>query len=176
MASIIAELRRRNVLKVAVAYIAFGWLLLSIGDIFFPMLNAPDWVLKNLLLILAAGLPFVVLFSWFFELTPGGIRRQSEIDRDVVETAPAGNALNYIVIGTLAAALSVSVYLNIVGKSSQTRDAGSQVVEQSIAVLPFSNRSTNPDNAIFVDGIHDDLLTNLAHIGALKVISRTSVM
>ncbi|NNF16937.1 MAG: hypothetical protein HKN70_09330, partial [Gammaproteobacteria bacterium] len=111
-----------------------------------------------------------------FELTPGGIRRQSEIDQDEVETAPAGNALNYLVIGTLAAALSVSVYLNIVGKSSQIRDVGSQVVEQSIAVLPFSNRSTNPDNAIFVDGIHDDLLTNLAHIGALKVISRTSVM
>ncbi len=176
MASIITELKRRNVLGVAFGYLALGWLLISIGDVFLPLMQAPDWALKALVMVTAFGLPIVVIFAWLFQITPDGIRRQAELDDSSAIDSDPDKKLNLAVIGVLVAALSVSVLLNIFGKPPADTDEGYVNGKQSIAVLPFSDRSTNPENALFVDGIHDDLLTNLARIRALKVISRTSVM
>lgn len=176
MSSFLAELRRRNVLKIALAYLAAGWLLISIGDVFFPLLNAPDWVLKIFLLVVALGLPAAAVLAWVFELTPEGVKLEKDVDRSQSVTSQTSRRLNYIVVAILIAALSVSVYLNVSENHLQEVSGNNIDARRSIAVLPFSSRSTDPDNALFADGIHDDLLTNLAHIAALKVISRTSVM
>ncbi len=176
MNSILTELKRRNVLKIGIAYLAVGWLLISIGDILLPLLDMPDWVFKILALVIAIGLPIVAIFAWLFELTPEGVKLEKDIDRSQSITTQTGRKLDYIVIAMLIAALSVSVYLNFWGEGGVGIVASQPDYRKSIAVLPFSNRSTDPENALFADGIHDDLLTNLAHIGALKVISRTSVM
>lgn len=176
MASLIAELKRRNVLKVALGYMAFGWLLVSVADILFPLMDAPEWALGLLLLVTVIGLPIAVILSWIFEITPMGVKRESDIDPAESITRETGKKLNYITIAVLAAALSVSVFLHLDNTDTAEIAALASSGKPSIAVLPFSNRSTNPENALFVDGIHDDVLTNLAHIGALRVISRTSVM
>ncbi len=176
MNSFLTELRRRNVLKVAFGYLAAGWLLISIGDIFFPLMNAPEWVFKVFLLVVALGLPAVVILAWIFEVTPEGVKLEKDVDRSQSITSKTSHRLNYIVVAILIAALSVSVYLNVSEERLQPVASVDVDARRSIAVLPFSSRSTDPDNALFADGIHDDLLTNLAHIAALKVISRTSVM
>ena len=175
MSTIFAELRRRNVIKMALAYTAVGWLLISIGDVALPLIGAPDWVFKVLILVIALGLPIVVVFAWVFELTPEGLKLERDVDRKASITAETGRKLNYIVIAVLTAALGVSVYLNFAGgPDGPATVAGGD--KPSLAVLPFSNRSVEADNSLFVDGIHEDLLTSLAKIAALKVISRNSVM
>lgn len=175
MNSFLSELKRRNVFKVTAAYAAVAWILISVGDIFFPMLGAPDWAMKVFVLIAIVGLPIAFIFAWAFELTPEGLKRTVEVAVGESITPQTGKRLNVIVIGLLVAALSVSVFLNL------RQDTRSDVVvprtaQSSVAVLPFTSRSTDPDNQLFADGIHDDLLTTLANIGSLKVISRTSVM
>ncbi|MCP5092653.1 MAG: hypothetical protein GY949_17205, partial [Gammaproteobacteria bacterium] len=176
MNSILTELRRRNVIKVTVAYLAVGWLLVSIGDILFPLLNAPEWAFKVFLLVIAMGVPTVAVLAWVFELTPQGVKLEKDVDRSESITPETGRKLNFVVIAMLVAALSVSVYLNLTGERGGDTTTGDMGTRKSIAVLPFRNLSTDPDNAFFADGIHDDLLTKLAHNGELKVISRTSVM
>ncbi len=174
--SFFTELKRRNVLKLVLAYMAVGWLLISIGDILMPLLDAPDWLFRALLLVVAIGLPTVAILAWVFELTPEGLKLEKDVDRSESITTQTGRKLNYIVIAMLAAALSVSVYLNFSFEHAAEIAENNVVDRRSIAVLPFTSRSTDPENALFADGIHDDLLTNLTHIAALKVISRTSVM
>lgn len=176
MNSILSELRRRNVFKVVVAYLAVGWLLVSIGDILFPLLDAPEWVFRVFLLVIAMGVPTVAVLAWVFELTPEGVKLEKDVDRSESITSETGRKLNYVVIAVLVAALSISVYLNVTGERGFDTTTADMSARKSIAVLPFRNLSTDPDNVLFADGVHDDLLTKLAHNGELKVISRTSVM
>jgi len=178
MTSFWEELKRRNVVRVAVAYAVIAWLLLQLGDVVLNNIAAPSWVFQVILLLLVIGLPIALIFAWAFELTPEGLKKERDVDRSESITHITGRKLNFTIIAVLAAALVLSLYLNFNGDdAADTADEVSNSdMSPSIAVLPFTNRSANDADAFFVDGMHDDLLTQLAKISALKVISRTSVM
>jgi len=189
--SLINELKRRNVFKAAIAYVVMAWLVIQVADAILNNITAPDWVFDVLLLFLAIGLPFAVLFAWAFEITPEGIKRESEVDRSQSIAQQTGKKINLLIIAALVLAISYLLYdkfgapgpaINSTAstQSAETStEAGSTEVaidKLSIAVLPFVNRSALEEDEFFVDGIHDDLLNTIAKIGSLKVISRTSVM
>ena len=175
MSSFFAELRRRNVIRVAIAYVIVTWLLLQVVDVIVPILGLEDWVGKLVLLLLLIGFPVALVLAWAFELTPEGLKREKEVDRSDSITRQTGRKLDFVIIGVLVLALGVSLYVNFYGpEEADTTDLGADL--RSIAVLPFTNRSPEETDVYFVDGIHDELLTQLAKIGSLKVISRTSMM
>lgn len=162
------ELRRRNVFRVAIAYAITAWVLAQIADLAFDNFGAPEWVSKSFLLVLLLGFPIAVLLAWAFELTPEGIKRESEVDRSESITHQTGRKLDYAIIAVLVVAVAFLLHDRF--------DDGERERELSIAVLPFENRSAQADDQYFTDGIHDDLLTTIANIGSMRVISRTSVM
>jgi TolB-like protein/predicted Zn-dependent protease len=186
--SLFEELKRRNVFRVGVAYAVAAWVLLQIFDVVGEILELPAWGGKLILAMLIIGFVLALIFAWAYELTPEGVKREKDIDRSRSITPQTGRKLNRLIIALMAVAI---VYL-LVDKlylaprlAAQTQVAtGTEaaapappagVSRQSIAVLPFDNRSRQEEDEYFVEGIHDDLLTNLARIGSLKVISRTSV-
>ncbi len=164
------ELKRRNVYKVAIAYGVVAWLLIQIATQVFPFFEIPNWTVRLVVLLIAIGFPIALIIAWAFELTPEGLKRT-----EVADVAPATcsphRAWIYVVI--IAGAMSVGLFF--LGRyTASTRSAGSEVREKSIAVLPFENLSGSPENAYFTDGIQEEILTRLAKIADLKVISRTS--
>jgi len=175
--SFFEELKRRNVVKAAVAYTIVAWLLLQVAATVFPVFETPSWVMPIFTVLLALGFPLVLIFAWAFELTPDGIRRESES----IESEPAdhsgGRRLDFIIIGLLVVAVIFLVTDNyIIDDELPDTLPRSEEVVRSIAVLPFKNRSALPEDAFFVDGIHDDILTRLATVSSFdKIISRTSV-
>jgi len=193
--SLFNELKRRNVIRVAFGYVVSCWLLAQVADLVLGNIGAPDWVMQTLLLVMALGFPVVVFFSWAYEVTPEGIKRESEIDRSQSITHITSRKLDRAIIAVLIIALGYFAWESRFSRHETSADqapstadaipqqAASEVTaepvpaisKQSIAVLPFDNRSRNADDEYFTEGVHDDLLTKLAHIGSLKVISRTSV-
>lgn len=169
MRAFFGELRRRNVYKVGVAYGVVAWIALQAASFLLPTFGAPAWVFRVLVLLVVLGFALAVAFAWAFELTPEGLKRTHEVPHEHSITHVTGRKLDFTIIGLLIVALGVSVYLNLRETPRGGRSA-------SIAVLPFTSRSVDPAHAMFADGIHDELLTSLANIGSLKVISRTSVM
>ena len=167
-----AELKRRNVYKVAVAYAVVGWLLLQAASILFPTFEAPPWVMKVFVAVIAAGFPVALLLAWAFELTPAGLKRTEEVAPDESIAPVTGRKLNLVIILVLATVIGLLVFDRFRGGRVQPHEVGIK----SIAVLPFENFSDDRENAFFADGIQDDILTSLARIHELKVISRTSVM
>ena len=176
--SLFNELKRRNVFRVAIAYGVVAWVLAQIADLAFENFGAPDWVSKSVLFILALGFPLAVVFAWAFELTPEGIRREKDVDRTESITSETGKKLNAVIIGLLAVAVVVLLTERTLRDTSTPPEevVATESANLSIAVLPFDNRSNREDDAYFTEGIHDDLLTTMANIGSMKVISRTSVM
>lgn len=176
--SVFQELKRRNVFRVAIAFVVVAWLVLQLVDILVPMLGLPEWIGRGVFLLLVVLFPVSLVLAWALELTPEGIKLQKHVDRDQSITHKTGRKLDFIIIGVLIAALSISVYLNFATEhdSPPAPIPAANGVDRSIAVLPFANRSNIETDAFFVDGMHDELLTQLAKISALKVISRTSVM
>lgn len=180
--SFFEELKRRNVIRVGVAYVIIAWLLAQVAELALDTFNAPDWVMQTILVVLALGLPLAVFFAWAFELTPEGIKKEKDVDRSQSITPHTGRKLDFVIIGVLAVALAYFIWESRVADKPTTEpmaaqsDTASDFLEKSIAVLPFSNRSPNPDDAFFTEGVHDDLLTHLSKIGDMHVISRTSVM
>ncbi len=183
--SLIAELKRRNVFRVGVAYAIVAWLLLEVASVVLPALNVPNWALSFLVFLVAAGFPLALIVAWAFEMTPEGLKREAEVDRTESTTHVTGRKLDFAIIGLLAVAVAYFAVDKFVlqGEPEQTEVTVEQVPaaesverEKSIAVLPLANRSANEEDAFFVDGIHDDILTQISKIRALKVISRTSVM
>jgi len=186
------ELKRRNVFRVGIAYVLFAWVFLQGADFVLDMIGAPAWVIQALFWLAALGLPGVLIFSWVFEMTPEGLKRESEIARDHSITAHTGRRLDRAIIGILAITLAWFAWdkfgntpagtqpaLLTSEQSAQTVDPAPTTREadgKTVAVLPFTTRSTSEEDRFFSDGMHDDLLTQLAKIGSLKVISRTSVM
>jgi TolB-like protein/Tfp pilus assembly protein PilF len=167
--SFFSELKRRNVYKFAVAYTVMGWLLIQIASTLFRTFEAPGWVMKVFVIAIAAGLPIALIITWAFELTPEGIRR-TELAEDEPRKR-SGHAWIYVVI----AGCLLSVGLFFLGRYTSSGTASAEGgLAKSIAVLPFENRSEDKANAYFADGIQDEILTRLAKIGDLKVISRTS--
>ena len=189
--SFISELKRRNVFRVGIAYLVVAWLVMQVADVILNNIEAPHWIFQVLLLGLALGFPIILLFAWAYEMTPEGIKPEREVDRSSSVTPQTGKKLDRAIIAVLAIALLYFAADKFL-VSSTDRDAappGSSAVEpaatevaaqltaeKSIAVLPLANRSANEGDQFFTDGIHDDLLTQLAKIADLKVISRTSVM
>jgi TolB-like protein len=191
------ELKRRNVIRVGVAYVVGAWLLAQVADLVLDVIGAPEVVLRSLVALLALGLAPALIFAWVFEMTPEGVKRESEIDRGQSITAQTGKKLNWVTILMLIAAVAfvaVDRYLHgrspeaapatlaeapaeVIGAAQSASDPAAPPADAtSIAVLPFANRSNQDDDLFFTDGIHDDLLTQLAKIHELTVISRTSVM
>ncbi|MDX1381646.1 MAG: hypothetical protein R3233_11020, partial [Xanthomonadales bacterium] len=185
--SLFDELRRRNVIRVGVAYVLIAWVLLQGADFALDLVEAPGWVLRTLVLLAVIGLPGVLIFAWVFELTPEGLKRERDVDRSRSITANTGRKLDRVIIVFLVlvivALAADRLYRPAPDGSAggpgpvaaESAPAAGRSERRSIAVLPFVNRSSTPDDAFFVDGVHDDLLTQLARISALKVISRTSV-
>jgi TolB-like protein/tetratricopeptide (TPR) repeat protein len=202
--SLIAELKRRNVFRVGIAYVVTAWLVAQVGQVAAESFEAPAWVMKMFITFLALGLPFAMIFSWAFELTPDGLKKEKDVDRSKSITENTGRKLNYATTIVLSLAVGYFAWDKYLSGEDDIDPAGAEYVEapantptegetgadapediapaaspmeHSIAVLPFNNTSAGAENSqFFSDGIHDDLLTNLSKIHELKVISRTSVM
>jgi TolB-like protein/tetratricopeptide (TPR) repeat protein len=174
IATLFAELKRRNVYKVAVAYAVVGWLLIQVATQVFPFLEIPNWAIRLVIFVTALGFPVALVIAWAFELTPEGISRTE--DADAAEQHSRGHV--WIAVVVIAAALSVGLFLlgrYTAGRATPRQsETPPEVPEKSIAVLPFSNLSRDPDNAYFAEGVQDEILTRLSKIADLKVISRTS--
>jgi adenylate cyclase len=174
-----AELKRRNVYKVAVAYAVVAWLLLQGASIILPSFEAPAWTMKVLILALAIGLPVAVVLAWAFEITPEGIVRADEVDPNKSITRKTGRKLTALII--VIAILSVGLFF--FQKSKRVTEAPSKtaaptsvqsVNEKSVAVLPFDDLSAKHDQQFFGDGLAEELLNVLVQIDGLSVASRTS--
>ena len=171
-----SELRRRNVVRVGLAYSLVAWLLLQAGDFGLQVIDAPTWILQVLVLLAALGLPAVLIFAWVFEMTPEGLKLESEIDRSQSVTAETGQKLNYVIIGILAVAVLVLGVRQYLGPVQPTAPelAASAGEKRSIAVLPFEDYSEDGDQAYFSKGIAEEILNLLAKTDSLQVAARTS--
>jgi TolB-like protein/Tfp pilus assembly protein PilF len=170
-----AELKRRNVYKVAVAYAVVGWLLVQVATQVFPFLEIPNWVVRLVIALVAIGFPIALVIAWAFDLTPEGLKRTEDVDLATSTRRPRKHV--WILVVIVGATFSIGLFF--IGRYTGRNTASTTRVElptKSIAVLPFENLSRDPDNAYFVDGIQDEILTRLSKISALKVISRTSTM
>jgi len=164
------ELRRRNVYKVAVGYAVVGWLLIQVATQVFPFFEIPNWAVRLVVLLIVVGFPIALVIAWAFELTPGGIKRTEEADR-AYPGRSRGRAWIYVVIS--AGVLSAGLFF--LGRyTAPNENKIPNVPAKSVAVLPFTNLSRDPDNAYFAAGIQDEIITRLAKITELKVISCTS--
>ncbi len=167
-----AELKRRNVYKVAVAYAVVGWLVVQAASIVLPTFHAPEWVLQTVLALVVLGFPIALIIAWAFELTPEGLKRTEPGD-SAPRRRGGGIWIAVVVIGVL-----LSIGLFFLGRYTASNKNGTSKAEglsvKSIAVLPFENLSDDKNAAYFADGIQDEILTKLASIADLKVISRTS--
>src|SRR6516165_7828113 len=163
------ELKRRNVYKVAVAYAVVGWLLIQVATQVFPFLEIPTWMIRLVILLTALGFPVALIIAWAFELTPEGIKRTEVADAERHHSR--GGV--WIAVVVVAAVLSLGLFF--IGRYTAPKvTRTSESLAKSIAVLPFENLSRDPDNAYFADGVQEEILTRLAKIADLKVISRTS--
>jgi len=167
-----AELKRRNVYKVAVAYAVVAWLLVQIATQVFPFFEIPNWAVRLVVLVLIAGFPVALVFSWAFEITPEGIVRESEIESGKSITHHTGRKIVALTIVLAVVATGLLIFQFVRPRS--TSPSAATISNKSIAVLPFDNLSGDPQNAYFSEGVQDEILTRLAKIAELKVISRTS--
>jgi TolB-like protein/Tfp pilus assembly protein PilF len=171
-----AELKRRNVYKVAVAYAVVSWLLLQAASIFLPAFDAPQWVMKIFIIVIIFGFPVALIFSWAFEITPEGIKLESEIEPSNSIARRTGRKIVAVTIALAVVAAGLFVYQLVRSNNAVAprQSEAATVPNKSIAVLPFDNLSRDPDNAYFAEGVQDEILTRLAKVADLKVISRTS--
>ncbi len=180
LGNFLAEVKRRNIYKVAVAYVVAAWLLIQIATQVFPFFDIPNWGVRLVVLLLILGFPVVMILAWAFEITPEGIKRAEEVAAHESITRRTGRKIAGITIAlaVIAGGLFALRFWSSTNApaSSPNESATSGIPEKSIAVLPFENLSDDKSNAYFVDGIQDEILTRLAGISALRVISRTSTM
>jgi serine/threonine-protein kinase len=192
------ELKRRNVIRVGVMYAIIAWLILQVADVVLGNIVAPDWVFQTILLLLIIGFPVAVLFAWAFELTPQGMKREKDVEHSASVTRKTGRNLDRTIIVVLVVALSFFAYDKFSGQSvpdggltaentSSNAPATAApsatasivmlpfpIVTESVAVLPFVNMSSDPEQEYFSDGISEELLNLLAKIPQFRVAGRTS--
>jgi TolB-like protein len=168
-----AELKRRNVYKVAIAYGVVAWLLMQVASQIFPFFEIPNWAVRLVVLLLIIGFPVAMILAWAFELTPEGIKRAEDVDVSKSVTRKSGRKLDFFIIAVLLLVIAILVFQRL---HPNVSPAVSSYLEKSIAVLPFENISEDKAFAFFADGVQDEILTDLAKVADLKVISRTSVM
>ncbi len=195
--SFITELKRRNVFKVSIAYLVLSWVVIQVTQAAVPAFNMPEWVNTVVFFFGILGFPFAIFFAWAFEITPDGIKRESEITAEESITAHTGRKLDFVIIGLMAVALGYFIYESrfATGSNNSTKvepsesefvtenntenNSTKKQTEQepegsSIAVLPFVNMSSDPEQEYFSDGISEEILNVLAQIPKLKVTSRSS--
>src|SRR5213594_361522 len=176
MNNFFAELKRRNVYKVAVAYIVAGWALSQGIAQVLPVFDIPNLVIRLIVLLIIVGLPVALILAWMFEMTPEGIKRTATAD--AMPAAARSKKHTWIYVVVIAGLFSIGLFF--LGRYTASRTAedgrpgGPNIESKSIAVLPFDNLSRDPDNAYFAEGVQDEILTRLAKVADLKVISRTS--
>jgi len=170
MAAVWEELKRRNVVRVAIAYAVVSWLILQLTDVLMPMLGLPEWVDRLVFFLLVIGFLLALIFAWAYELTPGGVKKETDVDRSESITQMTGRRLDFAIIGVLAIALVF--FASTHQWSGETDNA--EIVNKSIAVLPFVNMSSDPEQEYFSDGISEELLNLLSKISGLQVSARTS--
>ena len=173
--SLIQELKRRNVIRVAIAYSVIGWVLAQVAEFAFENFGAPDWVLKSVIVILLLGLPIAIVFAWAFEMTPEGLKREKEVDRSKSITPQTGKKLDRVIIAVLVVALAWFAWDKFGGPAESTPTTTlSSVSDKSVAVLPFVAMSSGPDDEFFADGMTEEILNSLAQLPELLVTARTS--
>jgi TolB-like protein/Flp pilus assembly protein TadD len=165
-----AELKRRHVYRAAVAYGMGAWLLIQVATQVFPFFDIPNSAVRFVIVTLLLGFPIAMALAWLYEFTGAGFVRDEDVDPGVRKSA--GRLIDFTIIGVLLLLIGMLLYGRLPSHSS----SGEPIPEKSIAVLPFANFSDDKQNAFFADGIQDDILTSLARIGNLRVISRSSVM
>jgi TolB-like protein/Tfp pilus assembly protein PilF len=172
MNNFFAELKRRNVYKVAIAYVVGGWALSQGIAQVFPVFDVPNWLIRLIVVLIILGLPVALVLAWSFEITPQGIKRTETADAMPATARRKKHVWIYIVV--IGALLSIGLFF--LGRYSAGNKTASPagIQNKSIAVLPFDNLSRDPDNAYFAEGVQDEILTRLAKVADLKVISRTS--
>lgn len=188
-AGFIEELKRRNVIRVGIAYLVGAWLLAQAADLVLDVMGAPDIILRSLVAVLVLGFVPAVIFAWAFELTPEGIKREKEVHRDTSITHVTARKLDFVTIGMLVAVLAVvavdrflpgaemgsdPVSVEPTASTEDSPEMGSDPIKKSIAVLPFVNMSSDPEQEYFSDGISEEILNALAKVKDLKVAGRTS--
>lgn len=168
-----SELKRRNVYKVAVAYIVAGWALAQGIAQVFPVFDVPTWAIRLIVILISVGFPVAVVLAWAFEITPEGIKRTEDVDA----TRPHSLGGAWIYIAVIGAVVSIGLFF--IGRyTAGNKTAGgspNELSAKSIAVLPFENLSDDKQNTYFAVGVQDQILTNLAKVSELRVISHTSV-
>ena len=181
--SFFAELKRRNVIRMAGLYLVGAWLLTQVASTLLPAFDIPSWMLRGLIVTLALGFIPAVIFSWVFQLTPEGLKREEAPGQSI--TPQTGRRMDRMIIVVLVLALGYFAFDKFVltprreaafVASAAPNESRSVINAKSIAVLPFQNLSEEKQNEYFADGVQDQILTDLSHIADLKVISRTSVM
>ncbi|MGH8114229.1 MAG: tetratricopeptide repeat protein [Rhodanobacteraceae bacterium] len=170
------ELKRRNVLRAAVLYAGAVWAFSQGISQLTPALGLPDWATRWFLVACVVGFPFWVAFAWFYEFTPQGLKRDAEVTLDASSRHSTARKLDFAIIGIMAVAIVLLVSGYLIPRKAAAPTAASSIPAKSIAVLPFENLSNDKDNDYFVAGMQDLILTKLADIGAIKVISRTSTL
>ena len=189
--SFIKELKRRNVIRVAIAYAVATWLLIEVSATTFPMLRLPEWAATLVTVLLLIGFPVALILAWAYELTPEGLKKEKDVNRSESITRVTGRKLDFLIIGVLVVALGYFAYDKFVLNASPdavsveaTTQAETERVateqedptesDKSIAVLPFVNMSEDPGNEYFADGLSEELLNMLVKIPGLQVAARTS--
>src|SRR5262252_7999206 len=173
--SFFAELKRRNVIRAAILYLGAVWVLAQGISQLGPAVGAPEWTTRWVLVAAGIGFPFWIAFAWFYEFTPEGIKRESEIDPAKSVTHNTGRKLDFAIIGVLTIAVVLLLTDRFVLRHGVNETTAASIPEKSIAVLPFENLSKEKQNEYFADGVQDEILSDLARVADLKVISRTSV-
>jgi TolB-like protein len=194
MKGFLDELKRRNVARVAIAYIVVGWLVFQVGEVLFPTFGAPEWVFKSVILLIALGFPLALVFAWAFELTPEGVRKTADVDASESLTPNTGKRLNRVIVVALVAALAYFIWqtnagdpvslpasepATAVADGVSDADRPAQIEhtppgQQTIAVLPFVNMSSDEEQEWFADGLTEEILNALARTPDLLVAARTS--
>ncbi len=188
--SLFVELKRRNVIKVAVLYLVAAWLILQVTDILIPALTLPESALRLVTMLLILGFPLVLIFSWVFEMTPEGLKREKDIDRSQSITPETGRRINVLIVVLLIAAIGVVVVDRLIPEEAPPMTSTAHEAQpdatpppatgaasapaNSIAVLPFVNMSGDQENEYFADGLSEEILNSLVGIGDLQVTARTS--
>ncbi|HVR82026.1 MAG TPA: hypothetical protein VHF02_08080 [Luteimonas sp.] len=187
--SFIRELKRRNVIRMAGLYLVGAWLLVQVSSTVLPMFDAPAWLPRSIVMLLAIGFLPVLIFSWVFELTPGGLKRDAEVKPEESIAPQTARRMDRAIIAVLALALAYFGFdkfvlaprrdVALVAQTTEHVTAGastqkSKVNPRSIAVLPFVNMSTDAENEFFSDGLSEEILNSLARIDGMQVVGRTS--
>src|SRR5438105_13905483 len=175
--SLVSELKRRNVIRFAGLYLVGAWLLVQVAGTVLPMFGAPDWLPRSIVILLAIGFVPALIFSWVFELTPQGLKRDEDVRPEESIAPQTGRRMDRMIIAVLVLALGYFAFDKFVlapRRTAPPNESPSAAGAKSIAVLPFENLSEDKANAYFAEGIQDEILTRLAKVADLKVISRTS--